>query len=52
MRPQSWLPRAEPRLPAEGATSVSVVFVNLTEAQREQVTELYEHAMKKAIECA
>jgi hypothetical protein len=31
---------------------VGIRFVNLDEAQREQVAELYEHAIKKAIEDA
>jgi hypothetical protein len=31
---------------------MGIRFVNLDEAQREQVAELYEHAIKKAVEGA
>ncbi len=35
---------------AEEERGMGIRFVNLDEAQREQVAELYEHAIKKAIE--
>ncbi len=37
---------------AEEERGMGIRFVNLDEAQREQVAQLYEHAMKKAIEGA
>ena len=37
---------------AEEERGMGIRFVNLDEAQREQVAELYEHAIKKAVEGA